>query len=69
MICVSATAINSFGLVLDIIGVVLLFFYGAKIGLWDYSPNSPNGKTSRLPVLGLSLLILGFGFQILSNWL
>ena len=65
MICVSATAINSFGLVLDIIGAVLLFFYGLPTGLWSFS----QGKTNWKQYLGLLLLIIGFMLQLISNWI
>ena len=53
--------INSFGLFLDIVGVVLLFRGGPPWGSLD--------GVGRLTKYGLGLLGLGFILQIVSNHL
>lgn len=64
--CLSATVVNSVGLLFDIVGAFILFFFGLPTGQWWYLPK---GKTPRLPYLGLSFLILGFTLQLISNFL
>lgn len=67
-------AINSFGLLLDILGVVLLFFFGvpSRAGLDGVlTLNRGSGKDYKwaraLSRCGLLLLIAGFLLQIASN--
>ena len=84
--------INTIGLVLGIIGVVILFFFaplqptletGIGIGLEDGTVIDSSGKTvaqhdaevlSRrqhydcMSKIGLSLVGLGFVFQLLATW-
>jgi hypothetical protein len=72
--------IGSIGLVLDIIGVVLLFLYGLPADvtrsglsplLLDDRPNPEELQKAkhydRLGYLGLVLLIAGFALQLLGN--
>ena len=80
----SAAGMNSIGLAFDIIGVILLFFFGlapdvskpvqgTKI-IW---PGPPVGKDEErrykrhwwFSHAGLGLLVIGFILQIISNWL
>jgi hypothetical protein len=74
--------INSIGLVLDIIGVVLLFRYGLPENLdrggrpFIIAANAPDEAEirkarhyDRMGQLGLVLLIAGFLFQLASNFL
>jgi hypothetical protein len=74
----SSTLINIIGLAFDIIGVVLLFFYelpkpenGALL-LESAPPKIEREKTRkikrRFSVIGLIFLIIGFSFQIISNF-
>lgn len=72
---------NSIGLVLDIAGVILLYQYGlpeplsrtgAKHLILEQSDAAEADKAKRYDCLarvGVSLLILGFGFQLISNFL
>ncbi len=84
--------VTSFGLVLDIIGAGILFFYaspqpsfeeGVAIGLEDNNV-LVDGKTVaqhneevrvqkiqyvNISKLALALLILGFVFQLIGNWI
>ncbi len=69
--------LNIIGLVLDIIGVVLLFFYEPpkeEYGLQSEAAPSQDiiDKLFRekriLSKAGLGLLVLGFGFQLVSNF-
>ena len=69
------------GLVLDIAGVVLLFFFGlpSKVSphrrayrLLESSSEEPEEKFRLYKIMsniGLILLILGFSFQIAGNYL
>lgn len=72
--------INSCGLALDILGVVLLFFFGLPADvhagggtaiLWGGGPeNAKRYRRARaLSRLGLLLLVAGFGLQIAGNYL
>ena len=70
--------INSLGLVLDIIGVLLLFRYGLPIditnrGILGISQRMEKQKDDRRYLtrsyIGLSLLIIGFILQIVSNFI
>ncbi len=58
--------VNSVGLVFDIVGVVLLFYFGAPtFAITDGQP----AYYDRLGKLGLLLLIVGFILQFVSNFL
>ena len=67
--------INTFGLILDIIGVFLIYIYkfpklskfDSKKVVWATDPKKDK-KNKRWAVVGLILLITGFGLQILSNY-
>ena len=71
--------ITSFGLLLDIIGVVLIFLFGipqdvrrsgANYLVWGSDENEIK-KAKRYDLFsygGLGLLILGFAVQIIGNW-
>lgn len=73
------TLINSFGLGLDIIGVIILFKYGlpsdvnrggAVVKIVSGSQEIPKYKKYlRWAYFGLSLLVLGFVLQLVSNFL
>jgi hypothetical protein len=71
--------LNSAGLLLDIVGVVLLFKYGlpeeirrsGSVSL-SVGKDEKEAKRAKLYVrrgrLGLGLLIAGFFLQLVSNW-
>ena len=72
--------INSCGLALDILGVVLLFFFGlpadvreggGTVLLWGEDPEGARRyrRARALSRLGLALLVAGFGLQIAGNYL
>ena len=77
-----AEIINSLGLALDIVGVVLIFRYGLpeevnRTGA-SYFTNSPDPESEdakkakrydKLSRFGLILLVAGFTLQIISNWI
>lgn len=76
----SPAALSSLGLLLDIAGVVLLFFFGLPADvhqgggtavLWGGGPeNAKRYRRARaLSRLGLALLVAGFGLQIAGNYL
>ena len=63
------------GLLLDILGVVLLFFNGipSRAGLdgmlsWGRGTGANFKRAQKLSRLRLLLLVAGFGLQILSNY-
>lgn len=77
----SPTTLNTIGLSLDLIGVVLLFFFGltkniSKEGdtyiIHDMYPNKKEIKKWKIfntaSIIGFFLVILGFLFQIISNY-
>ena len=82
--CLSATVVNSVGLMLDIIGVIFLFLFGlppkvsnpdqGNILNWAFGPPGKE-KELRYKIhwwfshAGLGLLVLGFLLQIWSNWM
>jgi hypothetical protein len=71
--------LTSFGLVLDIIAVTILFFYGlpspvkTKKYMEEKEPdeNTPEGqfnkKVRKLARLGLFILLVGFIFQLIGS--
>ena len=75
--------VSSIGLAFDIVGVVILFKYGLpaevrKTGgfILGWGTDEPNEKAEReyrfykrMSRIGLGSLILGFGLQIVSNFL
>jgi hypothetical protein len=72
--------VNSIGLLLDIVGVVLIWIFGLGKSLYVLnSEGKPievglgNPKSRVLYVsldrLGLLVLIIGFTLQIISNWI
>ncbi len=76
-----ASCVNTVGLGLDILGVVLLYFYGLpadvrrdgeSLFLLEGKPNeyevAKAKKYDRCARLGLLSLIVGFFLQILGNW-
>ena len=77
----SSAWVNSLGLALDVVGVILIWRYGlpehinrngAQHLLLEGADESEQKKAARydlLSRLGLLLLILGFGLQALSNFL
>jgi accessory gene regulator protein AgrB len=75
---VTSTIINIIGLSFDIIGVVLLFFYEppkqeSHALLMQSAPSKEDREKvrntkRRFSVLGLTLLIIGFSLQIISNF-
>ncbi|GAA5039420.1 hypothetical protein GCM10011506_38590 [Marivirga lumbricoides] len=74
----TSTTLNIIGLSLDIIGVVLLFFYEPpkpEIGalLLHSAPteaerNKVKAAKRKFSSIGLISLIIGFSFQIISNF-
>lgn len=75
----TSTVINIIGLSFDIVGVVLLFLYeppkpAAGMLLLQSAPSKENREKSRkikrfFSRLALVLLVIGFGLQILSNFI
>ena len=82
--CFLAAFTNSVGLAFDILGVVLLFFFGLAPEVSKPVPGtiiryggSPVGKDEErrykrhwwFSYAGLWSLVIGFALQIVSNWL
>jgi hypothetical protein len=77
----TANGLNSIGLVFDIIGAVLLWYYGlpaniSRGGVQGLALEQPDAseaaKADRYDYIGkggLILLIIGFVFQLISNTL
>ncbi|MBU3259301.1 hypothetical protein KPG71_04660 [Roseovarius sp. PS-C2] len=81
----TSETVNTIGLVLDIAGVILLFFFGlppevrrgGKSFIILEGSDTPDSKKEaskakwfdRTSWLALGLLVLGFGLQIWSNYL
>jgi hypothetical protein len=74
---VNSTAINSLGLIGDIVGAALLFFVGPPRGLsrvgallLETSPtaNARDALLDKFSYLGLGLLVAGFALQLISNY-
>ena len=73
--------VNSVGLVLDIVGVVLIWRYGLPepisreghnyiiLESHDEAEKIKAAKYDRLSKIGLSLVILGFALQLASNFI
>ena len=63
--------LTSIGLILDILGAVILFFFGFPIeidlGGFNQSKEPGSVKTGRTARIGLGLLVAGFIFQLLGN--
>jgi hypothetical protein len=78
-LCSLSAIVNSIGLMMDIIGVIFVFIYGLPnplVHAGDYFAKEPTviekkelEKFSRYSRVGLVLLILGFAFQLVSNFL
>ena len=76
-----AKTLNSFGLFLDIVGAILIFKYGlpepisreGHISLITEQEDEQEKKKAKTydqrARMGLIFLILGFGFQLVSNFL
>lgn len=72
--------INSFGLLLDIVGAILIFQFGlpepisrrgAQYLITEQSDEGERKKASRFDLLskvGLGLLVTGFVFQLVSDF-
>jgi ABC-type dipeptide/oligopeptide/nickel transport system permease subunit len=66
--------VNSLGLVSNIVGVVIVFFFGfpqpshedGNTLTWG---TNPKAKYQHWSKTGLILMILGFGFQLIATWL
>ena len=81
MFLISQEFVSSFGLFLDIIGAFLLFKYGLPEYLEKLAQNgigemiiAPSEKDltnnhSKIAKGGFVFLMIGFFFQLLSNWL
>ena len=78
MFNIEASCVNSMGLGFDIVGVVLIFFFGiaaevrkdgAGSFLWgnDQDEAKKWKRFKWLSYLGLVFLVVGFSMQILSN--
>lgn len=74
--------VNSIGLILDVVGVVLIFKFGLPPNLFklvngptwgDMEPSSEqaaiNKKYAKINFVGLCFLIAGFCGQLISNFL
>jgi hypothetical protein len=80
MVCV-AHAVNSLGLIFDIAGVIIIWLYGLppqvdRAGAQhliteqvDEQEREKAARYDRYSRYGLALLIAGFVFQLVSNWL
>ena len=75
-----SAVVNSAGLLLDIIGVILLFCYGLppdvdregkQILTWgkDEEEACKGKRYDRISWVALVLLVIGFTLQIISNWI
>lgn len=72
---------NTFGLILDILGVLLLFFFGLPPNVRrdgtgalvleqeDQAQKNLGVLYDFLSWLALVLIVFGFGLQIYSNWI
>jgi hypothetical protein len=81
MVMTLATIVNSMGLVLDIAGALLLWKYGLPGSISreghvylaleqdDEEEKAKARKYDQWSYGGLTLLILGFGLQLISNFL
>ena len=78
MMC--SAVVNSIGLLLDIVGVVLMFRFGlppdvTRTGAGYLTWGVDEGEVrksklyDRMSWVALALLILGYGLQIASNWM
>jgi len=77
----TSTAVNSIGLLLDIAGVVMVWRYGlpeslsregAQYIITEQTDEAEKAKAARFDLLskiGLALIVAGFAFQLLSNFL
>ncbi len=69
--------LSSIGLFLDIVGAILIFIYGLASSLSHagaYIANEPSeeeeiARYNMRSRIGLALLILGFTFQLISNFI
>ncbi len=69
--------INSFGLLCDIVGILIIWKYGLPIdlalkgfsSLTQESDNILKEKYKKWSKVGLGLIIFGFALQLASNWL
>ena len=76
-----SNCVNSFGLVLDIVGIVLIWLYGIPepishrgaqyltTGLTDEKEKKKAERFHALSKVGLELIIIGFVLQLASNFL
>jgi len=76
VVCISPKMVNSIGLILDVAGVVLIFYFGLPNEVpgegtkWDYTKDPKIEKRyKRYGKIGLFLLILGFILQFLSDFI
>lgn len=76
MYCASKI-INSTGLILDIIGIIILFVPDYKAvdkNIFAIKPIGGEGPEvykakKRMSTMGIALIVLGFILQLVSNWL
>lgn len=69
--------INSFGLILDIIGIIILFIPDYKVvdkNIFKITPISGDRpevykRKKMMSRIGIVTIVLGFILQLLSNWL
>ncbi len=70
--------INSAGLALDIVAVILLFFYGLpaevrkeQMMTWGEDAEQVRkwNRNKKISRLALALLVFGFLLQLVSNWM
>lgn len=76
-----SACMNTFGLILDILGVLLLFFFGLPPNVRrdgtgalvleqeDQAQKNLGVLYDFLSWLALVLIVFGFGLQIYSNWI
>lgn len=76
-----SNCVNSFGLVLDIVGVVLIWLYGIPepisrrgaqyltTGLRDENEKKKAERFHTLSKVGIGLIVVGFVLQLASNFL
>lgn len=61
------TNLNQLGLILDILGFLLIFFFGGfTLGLREYISSSPTSWALILRLAGCLLVVMGFVFQIIG---
>ena len=79
----TSESVASLGLFMDIVGIALLFRYGAIGGMWIQAGDWPEGPTvtdeiktrrnkrvaRRGAWLGLGFAVTGFVLQIVAQWL